>query len=86
MSFKNFKEYLAERSKVYSNGVRTDDSGFANRDYLGDLSIGTTPQQQRLQPEEYYSGPNTQKNPGLMTADTPKDRGKPFGDMAFHGL
>jgi hypothetical protein len=84
MSFKNFREYLAERAK-YSHGLSDDDKGFANRDYKGDLSIGTTPQGHRLQPEEYYSGPNTQKNPGLMTADG-KDRGKPFGDMASAGF
>lgn len=82
MSFKNFKEYLSERT-TGSHGIVSDDGGFANRDYDGDLSLKPKPQQ-RLKPEEYYA-PNAEKNPGLMTADGP-DRGKPLGDLASNGL
>ncbi len=82
MSFKNFKDYLAERAK-HQNGVVSDDKGFANRDYDGGLSLKPKPGKY-LQPEEYYA-PGANKNPGLMTADG-SDRGKPFGDMATPGL
>lgn len=82
MSFKNFKDYLAERTK-HSHGVVSDDKGFANRDYDGDLSLKPKPGKY-IHPEQYYA-PGAKKNPGLMTADG-KDRGQPFGDMATPGL
>jgi hypothetical protein len=82
MSFKNFKDYLAERTK-HSHGVVSDDKGFANRDYDGGLSLKPQPGK-TTQPKEYYA-PGANKNPGLMTADG-SDRGKALGDLATPGI
>jgi hypothetical protein len=80
MSFKNFKQYLEER-KDNPHGIISDNKGFANRDYDGDLSLKPRPQSH---PTEYYAS-NANKNPGLMTADG-SDRGKPLGDLASTGM
>lgn len=81
MGFTNFKDYLTERTK-HSHGVVSDNKGFANRDYDGDLSL--KPKQGKyIKPDEYYA-PGAKKNPGLVVADN--DRSKALGDMATPGL
>lgn len=79
MSFKNFKDYLAERAK-HPHGVVSDDKGFAARDYEGELS--TKP---KKVPSYEDCNPKTSKNQGLMTADG-KDRGTPLGNLSTPGM
>lgn len=84
MSFKNFKDYLAERAK-YPHGVTTDDSGIKTANALLTARNALEGKGGKKGSKPTYHAPGANKNPGLMTADGP-DRGTPFGSHASPGL